>query len=638
MATANIDQNERPKCPICLDDFKTPRELPCAHTFCESCLRSYIMKEATKQPLSKEIDCPVCRQPVSPSQKHKTFQEWASLFPYNTVLQTTSSSKSKLDYICQACIHESVSITADGFCVVCKEAMCGNCIKFHKKQKLLKNHNIIPMDEISGNLQNVIKYVTRFTCSDHNEDEVQFYCRDHKIAFCGSCTFLHHKTCYKVVDLKTESSRPMQTANAGEIIEKLKNIEGHLMKFIGMNESSIRKLEANVQGFSDQIRELKKKLIADLDALEKKVKNEGKRLINEQMIVNKENNHRCLSLLHAVRNSCFNFERVNEFGTNVQKFLTAEKVASHLETYYKQVREQYERIDLTTVALTFASQVESMLSMPSSDYGKLVTYKSSKKLCMQEAHLQKIRLGYSDSFITGITSLPGNRLIMVEFYSKSCILLNASYEIVSRYSSETRYVGICATGEDEVAISTEGEDIHILSVRNDVISPVRTISARYCSTGVCDIGNGHIAITGYIDLRTCFWGLISTKGKEKCFHQFESGHGICYIAVNESNTKFYVTVPTSDALHCFDICGKNQFVYKSDDLLGPSGVAVAKGGSVFVLGMNSSNIHRLSSEGSVLDIISTIDLHPTAICCLTNTDSFIVTHYSRFEISIFRTK
>ncbi|KAL3888569.1 hypothetical protein ACJMK2_000935 [Sinanodonta woodiana] len=638
MATANIDENERPKCPICLDVFKTPRELPCAHTFCESCLRSYIIKEATKQPTLNEIDCPVCRQPVSPSQKHKTFQEWASLFPYNTVLQTTSSSKSKLDYICQACINESVSITAEGFCVVCKEAMCGNCIMFHKKQKLLKNHNIIPMDEISGNLQNVIKYVTRFTCSDHNENEVQFYCHDHKIACCGSCTFLHHKTCYKVVDLQTESSRPMQTTNADEIIEKLKNIEGHIKKFIGMNESSIRKLKANVQGFSKQIRELKRKINADLDALEKKVKNEGKRLIKEQMIVKQENNHICLSLLHAVRNSCINFERVNEFGTDVQKFLTAEKVTSHLEAYYKQVREKYERIDLTTVTLTLASQVESMLSMPSSDYGNLVISKSSTKLCMKEAHLRKIKLGEHDSWITGVTSLPGNRLILADYYAESCFLLNASYDIVACYATKTHLRDICVADDEEVALSTEGEDIHIISVRNDVISPVRTISARYCCSGVCAIGNGTIAITGNIDLNTCFWGLISTKGKEKCFHQFESGHGTCYIAVNESNTKFYVTVPTSDSLHCFDTCGKNQFVYKSDDLQGPSGVSVAKCGSVFVLGMNSNNIHRLSPEGFVLDIFSTIDPYPTAVCCLTNADSFIVTHYSRFEISIFRTK
>ncbi|KAL3888705.1 hypothetical protein ACJMK2_001068 [Sinanodonta woodiana] len=638
MATANIDENETPKCPICLDDFKTPRELPCAHTFCESCLRSYIMKEATHQPTLKEFDCPVCRQPASPSQKDNTFQEWASLFPNNTAFQTTSSSKSKKDYICQACKTEGVSITAEGFCVVCKEALCGNCINVHNKQKLLKNHNILPMDEISGNLQNVIKYVTRFTCSDHNGNEVQFYCHDHKIACCGSCTFLHHKTCYKVVDLQTESSRTMQTANAVEIIQKLKNIEGHIKKFIGMNESSIRKLEANVQGFSDQIRELKRKINADLDALEEKVKNEGKRLINEHMIVKQENNHRCLSLLHAVRNSCFNFEIVNEFGTDVQKFLTAEKVTSHLEAYYKQVREKYERIDLTTVTLTLASQVESMLSMPSSDYGKLVISKSSTKLCMKEAHLRKIKLGEHDSWITGVTSLPGNRLILADYYAKSCFLLNASYDIVACYAAKTHLRDICVADDEEVAISTEGEDIHILSVRNDVISPVRTISARYCCYCVCAVGNGTIAITGNIDLNTCFWGLISTKGKEKCFHQFESGHGTCYIAVNESNTKFYVTVPTSDSLHCFDTCGKNQFVYKSDDLQGPSGVSVAKCGSVFVLGMNSNNIHRLSPEGFVLDIFSTIDPYPTAICCLTNTDSFIVTHYLRFEISIFRTK
>ena len=35
--------NQELTCPVCLELFKTPKTLPCLHTFCEECLKGVLL-------------------------------------------------------------------------------------------------------------------------------------------------------------------------------------------------------------------------------------------------------------------------------------------------------------------------------------------------------------------------------------------------------------------------------------------------------------------------------------------------------------------------------------------------------------------------------------------------------------------
>ena len=55
MATAFI--NKMLECPICFEQFRQPKALPCQHTFClEPCLKDLVNSEKTS------IECPICRK------------------------------------------------------------------------------------------------------------------------------------------------------------------------------------------------------------------------------------------------------------------------------------------------------------------------------------------------------------------------------------------------------------------------------------------------------------------------------------------------------------------------------------------------------------------------------------------------
>ncbi|KAL3890491.1 hypothetical protein ACJMK2_002773 [Sinanodonta woodiana] len=275
MANANSNTEDEPTCPICLGLFNVPRQLPCAHTFCQSCLQSYITSKAIEHEKKRCFECPVCRKTAGHFTENKPTSEWASSFPVDTVIQCMIP-KSRVDRVCDACTSDGSSVTATGFCVVCEEAMCDDCVKVHRKLKVLKSHSILTMEELLNNPQNMMKFAEGFTCFDHEDEDLKFYCYNHKIACCGICYFQSHKTCSKVRMLKEELPALLRETKTSEIIEELKKLQTHLKTCIDVKESNIRDLESQVNGLTDQIREVRAKINTALDELEMKVKTERK--------------------------------------------------------------------------------------------------------------------------------------------------------------------------------------------------------------------------------------------------------------------------------------------------------------------------------------------------------------------------
>ncbi|KAL3888783.1 hypothetical protein ACJMK2_001143 [Sinanodonta woodiana] len=637
MATAITHTEDEPTCPICMGLFNVPRQLPCAHTFCQSCLQSYITSKVIEHETKGCIECPVCRRTAGHFKENKSTSEWASLFPVDTVIQSMLPTKSKVDRVCDACS----SVTAIGFCAVCEEAMCDNCLSVHGKLKISKIHSVLTMDELLNNPQNVMKFAEGFTCFDHNDEELKFYCSNHKIACCRMCFLESHKTCSDVRKLKQELPVLLSEMKQSEIIEELKKLETHLKKFIDVKESNMKDLESQVNGLTDQIREMRTKINTALDDLEMKIKIEGKRIHKEAAIRTQEENQQCLSLIHAIRNSQHLCETVHKYGIDIQKFLATDKIKSQLPVYYSQVREKYERTDTLTVQVKFTPLLESVLSLSSSDIGKLVTMtlstmsipglrKPTKECQVEKVETFNVNISGCKPRYTGITILPRDRVMLADIDNSQCILLNNSHQVVTPYKLTGNPCDICAIGDEEVAVSVHQNKIQILSVRDDVISPVRTITTKYKCYGITAGGNGEIVVVGDCGNNKHCWSLIR-DGREVYYsdeYDSTSGH-LNHIALNNSKTKVFVSVCNTNSLLCFNMEGKKQYTYSPDNLKWPFGVAVDRDDNIYVVGHTSHNIHQLSPEGCIIQVIITgVPQYPWAISFDNSRDTFIITNSS----------
>ncbi|KAL3891412.1 hypothetical protein ACJMK2_003674 [Sinanodonta woodiana] len=645
MAAAKIETDDGPCCPICLEPFNIPRQLPCAHSFCENCLQSHITTQTGKITKLSYIKCPVCRNSASPSIKDRPTSEWATLFPVNTVLQSILPAKSKVARLCDACNTEGTTAPAEEFCVVCKEAMCGDCLKIHRKLKMAKDHIILSVEELACNPENVMKLAEGFTCLEHDGEDITYYCKDHKIPCCATCFIKSHKLCSKVIDLKEELPALLSANKPVEIIADMKKIESHLKKFMEMNESSINNLETQINGLTTEIRNIRKEINDVLDKLEEHVKTEGNKIYKEEVIKKQEDNHQCLSIIHAVRNSHYLLEAAHKYGSNLQKFLMAEKMTSQLHSYYNLVGEKYEKTETIRFEVQIASPIKSILSLSLSELGKVVATTSSNTVSLihssrplKDCHVEKVDVidfkvpttGYAP-YYSGVTFLHGDRVMLADANNKQCILLSSSYQFITSHTLTGQPWNICVLDDQEVAVSLFNHNkIQILSVIDDIIRPVRMITTKYNCYGISAAGKEEIVVNGYCDNNKYQWSLINTRGEVKCTHQYDStDYRDNYIAVNNMKTRVYVSVHTNNSLLCFDMDGKKLFIYSPDNLRGPMGIAVDRYDNIYVLGNNSNNLHQLCPDGSVQQVVNTgVPIGATAICIHQRNDILIITNTS----------
>ncbi|KAK7498256.1 hypothetical protein BaRGS_00010516 [Batillaria attramentaria] len=115
------------ECTLCLEIYKSPKILPCFHTFCEQCLHNL----AAEHPAGN-FPCPNCRSPtVVPPGGVSAFQN-------NFYIDPVDLRRAQEGSICAA--HPKLEL--DWFCVDCDEVMCVKCA--------MTNHKLHETEDLSA--------------------------------------------------------------------------------------------------------------------------------------------------------------------------------------------------------------------------------------------------------------------------------------------------------------------------------------------------------------------------------------------------------------------------------------------------------------------------------------------------------
>ena len=181
-------------CPICFEPFKTPRYLPCFHTFCHNCLSSYILSTCKTKENPVGFPCPLCRQFVPAPSSIGEPEKWTERIPINTITETMCEKK---DQICDACRRADEEEIATDWCKSCLESLCRTCAKCHKRNAATQNHELIPVsdkDTVPVAIEN------RVLCI-HQNAPAKYLCVDHEELCCAECVCTKHRKCYQVDEL-----------------------------------------------------------------------------------------------------------------------------------------------------------------------------------------------------------------------------------------------------------------------------------------------------------------------------------------------------------------------------------------------------------------------------------------------------
>ncbi|KAK7474353.1 hypothetical protein BaRGS_00034401 [Batillaria attramentaria] len=113
-------------CPLCLDTFRSPKLLPCSHTFCEACLKDLVSNHP-----SGKFPCPTCREEI------QVPQDGVSAFKNNFYIKREELQRARDGSYCSKHPKKEIEL----YCVDCDALMCVTC--------LVTKHNQHKAEDIS---------------------------------------------------------------------------------------------------------------------------------------------------------------------------------------------------------------------------------------------------------------------------------------------------------------------------------------------------------------------------------------------------------------------------------------------------------------------------------------------------------
>jgi len=164
------------------------------------------------------------------------------LLQVNQSTSAADKSSSEKAKFCELCSDSNVEATATFFCVECDLSICDRCSTSHKKIKLTRSHQVVPMKEIAS-LEDRIKMTIKY-CQEHPDRPVELYCYDCKTITCVTCYVENHNK-HECADIKK---------SAEKFNEQLKEDISNVSTCVVRSRTNVEEIEENKKKFVEKVK------------------------------------------------------------------------------------------------------------------------------------------------------------------------------------------------------------------------------------------------------------------------------------------------------------------------------------------------------------------------------------------------
>ena len=311
------------QCPICMDEYKDPRILPCHHTVCLTCLLDYVRHSSSSGRLFR---CPQCRSDICvPRGGVKDF-------PPNFYVNCIQDELGSRPYfgVCDIC--ERDWLISQYRCVDCDLDICRFCIHEHRLFKHDAGRDVTIMRIETGNIASYM--ASEKGCEIHSGETLQMFCCTCESAVCVTCVCETHKKheTMPLVKRLMASQKDLQF-NLDDLKAEVKSTNDSLTELRSLRN----KIQESCEGTTTSIRLRARELAMEMDKVaEENI--ERIRMTTSKVLQEVDSYLKELELLHdQARKGCGFLEDLQEDDVSLELFASFNKYKKGLEVIRKSV-------------------------------------------------------------------------------------------------------------------------------------------------------------------------------------------------------------------------------------------------------------------------------------------------------------
>ncbi|XP_022314157.2 uncharacterized protein LOC111118816 [Crassostrea virginica] len=594
------DKEDSLVCSICFEKFKTPRYLPCKHSFCQDCLYSYIVSQLDSTEPRLGILCPLCREFIPNVCGSASPEEWIMQFPQNHVLDKHVNSTGQMH--CEACLRDNEKEEGTDFCFSCNEKLCGNCTRYHRRNLLTRDHKVVPLTE-TGRVGLEPYFDQGEICGKHHGRPIEYFCNDHLEPCCTTCVCTTHRICQQVKTVEETALclKDEQKENFDAILDYVEILEEKLSHAKLKQETLTRQLEDKADEISDDtekmfdnainhLQHLKDQCLKNMATGVKKAKEKYEKVIQK--------------LTDGIHCAKYCSKSIGESRMKAD----ASKLVVMYHTGLK-CFEGLKRCDFTRVKIDLEHEKPDILEdiMDLSSVSEVNFLEKSVigrvyLCCISEISLEGkfVRDGTFLSDGTFIFSTIGCKPCQNKPNCKDdCFIYHKSGMQSKRIQSRPEPFGVAVKSGTTFIASSAEKYIQKLSSFGTLIS--NEINTR------CNLKMFGIAFLQENIYMACNDRIIKMPTHGRPLHYqatYRTGTQVKHIASTKSHV-VYSKRNTNEVI-AMDANGQTVWRYSSPSLKSPCGIGVDGENNIYVAGKESDNIHVLTKDGKVIQVIEDI--------------------------------
>ncbi|CAC5394488.1 unnamed protein product [Mytilus coruscus] len=515
-------------CTICLETFKVPKYLPCLHTFCETCIHTYILS-SVKEDKPETFKCPICRRQVQTEKGQGKPDSWSKQLPGNHFVVSLIDRRElkRAEKLCTACKRNNRSIKAVSWCTVCEEAYCDACEVSHKSFKMSLEHKLIQIKDMRND--NSLSFSGLVACNEHPKKTIEVYCIDHSKPCCTLCATVHHRKCEQVVTIDKALYRIKESEKVIDLVKRLKESNEYLEDVLQKRKQNIKKFEKDTDTVLSKIETLRENLIKHVKKLEENLRDELKN--SKKQVTIKMNDE--VTELSSLKSNFTNWENIIDAciadGSELHCLVKMEEILENLPQVDKRVSKLTREIKDTSISFEPNNTISDITSL-----GR-ITLKGSTMKSLQE--MRKVNFCSGKVKLLFTIDVVGGARISGIFLNGDILLSDYNGRIIKydNKGTQIRELEIFETPSDitkvddsTVAVATNSNQIQIINAQTLTLH--KTISADVQIYGLTFVDNEYIS--SYFS-NTCISWLDSSFKRIRTAESAASAFFVCCSGKND---------------------------------------------------------------------------------------------------------